>query len=345
MPITHKERVIAQINHRETDFIPYTIRFDIGVEDRLDAYYGSSAWRSLIDSAIYRMSGPRLSILEEATSDTYADPYGTLWRLDLRPFHLEEPALKEPSLKGYQFPDVDTLFAPNWKQRVLQDIEQHKNHFVVIGFGFGLWERAWALRGFDNALMDTAAEPAFFEELIEQIANHQLQIVERLLELPVDGIMFSDDWGYQRGVLIGPERWRKIMKPRLAKMYARVHQAGKYTLSHCCGSVVEILPDIIEIGLDVLESIQPEAKGMDPYALKRQFGARIAFWGGLGSQTIIPFGKPDEIRAEINKLCREMSEGGGYILAPAKPLLPETPTENAAAVIESFLRQVGIAFP
>lgn len=345
MNLTPRERVLAQINHRETDFVPYTLRFDDGVENRLDAYYGGSAWRSLIDNAIYRMNGPRLSILEEATGDTYTDPYGSTWRLDLRPFHLIEPALKEPSLKGYRFPDADSLFAPDWKQRIRQSVEQNKHRFTVVGFSSGLWERAWAMRGFDNALMDVAAAPDFFAELIEQIADHQLKIVERLGELPVDGIMFGDDWGYQRGVLIGPERWRRIMKPQLARIYARVHAAGKFTLTHCCGSVVDILPDIIEIGLDVLESVQPEAQGMNPYALKQQFGAQITFWGGLGSQSVIPFGKPAEIRAEVTKLCGEMSKGGGYILAPAKLLLPETPTENAAAVVESFLQQAGVKFP
>ncbi len=84
---------------------------------------------------------------------------------------------------------------------------------------------------------------------------------------------------------------------------------------------------------------------MNPYELKQRFGARITFWGGLGSQSLIPFGTPDEIRAEVAKLCREMGRGGGYILSPAKPLQPETPTENAAAVIESFLQQAGVRFP
>ena len=97
------------------------------------------------------------------------------------------------------------------------------------------------------------------------------------------------------------------------------------------------MPDIVEIGLDVLESVQPEAAGMNPYELKRRWGDKITFWGGLGSQSTIPFGTPQEIRGEIRKLRREMSSGGGYILAPAKPIRPETPLENAIAVYEAFL--------
>ncbi|MGQ9629384.1 MAG: uroporphyrinogen decarboxylase family protein [bacterium] len=337
-----KERVIAQINHRETDRIPYTIDFEGDVAERLDAYYGSAAWRDLIDNSIRHIPGPNLGVDEKA-GPFYTDPFGSTWRLDRRPFHLVEPALKEPSLDNFKFPDVDACFEPKWKERALQAIDELKDHFLVVGFGFGLFERTWTLRGFNEALMDSAADPNFYDELVERVANHQMEIIERLLELPVDGIMFSDDWGYQRGVLLGPERWRHFLKPRLARMYARVHEKGKYAISHCCGSVADVMPDIIEIGLDVLQSVQPEA--MNPYELKRLYGDEIAFWGGLGSQSTIPFGTPDEIRAEVERLCREMGRGGGYILGPAKALQPETPTENAAAVVEAFLKQAGKTFP
>jgi uroporphyrinogen decarboxylase len=138
-------------------------------------------------------------------------------------------------------------------------------------------------------------------------------------------------------VLIGPERWRRFFKPRYARILDAVHKQGKVAILHCCGSVAEIMSGIIEISLDVLESVQPEAAGMNPYELKRKWGDKIAFWGGLGSQSTIPFATPAEIRKEIQDLRREMSKGGGYILAPAKPLRPETPTENDLAVIEEFL--------
>jgi len=115
-----------------------------------------------------------------------------------------------------------------------------------------------------------------------------------------------------------------------------VHDRGKLVISHCCGSIVDILPDVVEIGLDVLESVQPEARGMNPYELKKAWGDKLAFWGGLGSQSTIPFGTPATIQAEVARLRREMGKGGGYILAPAKSLQPETPTANAAAVVEAF---------
>ena len=348
MSLTPKERVIAQIEHEETDHIPYVLNLDRDgdMEERLDAFFGSDTWRSLLDNAVRVLPIPSDGLLVDWTAEKYwTDLYGSTWRLDLRPYHLVQPALKEPSLDGFELPDVEDCFDADWEERARQQIKEQKDHFVVGILGCGLFERSWALRGFENALVDMAADPDFYEDLIDRLTDHHLGIVERLLELPVDGIFFSDDWGYQQGVLVGAERWRKIFKPRVARLYQPVHEAGKYVLSHCCGSIEEILLDVIEIGLDVYQSVQPEAKNNSPYELKRKYGDKITFWGGLGSQSTIPFGTPDEIRAEVARLCRQMGRGGGYILSPAKRLQPDTPTENVAAVLEAFLQQAGVPFP
>ena len=351
--MTPKERVTAQIRHQETDFVPYTLSFDegTGLEERLDAYFGSPRWRDRLDNAIRPLPAPSAGILIESTLvekpyPTYwTDVYGTTWRLDKRPHELVEPALKQPSLAGYEFPSLEACFDPDWEQRARQTIERYRDYFIIAPFGFGLFERTWTLRGFENALTDAVLHPAFYEELVERITEHQLAIIERLLELPVDGIFFSDDVSYQEGVLIGPERWRRTFKPRLARMYARVHEAGKVVISHHCGCMRPILPDMIEIGLDVYESVQPEPPGNSPYELKRLYGEQLTFWGGLGSQSTLPFGTPAEIKAEVQRLCREMGRGGGFILAPAKSIQPGTPVENAAAAVEAFLEQAGVSLP
>jgi uroporphyrinogen decarboxylase len=346
MGLTQKQRVVAQIGHQETDYVPYTIGFEGDIAEQLDAHYGSPHWRDLIDPAIRVLPIPSKGLLVDEEADRlFTDAYGTTWRVDARPLHLVTPALTQPSLADYQFPAADACFDPDWEERATEFMVAHRDHFLVGFIGFGLFERSWTLRGFAEALADSAADPQFYEEMIERIAQHQMELVERVLRLPVDGMMFSDDWGYQQGVMIGPKRWRQVIKPRLARMFAQVHKSGKYTLSHCCGSIAEIIPDLIEVGLDVLESVQPEADGMNPYELKRRFGRDITFWGALGSQSTIPFGSPNQIKAEIAMLSREMARGGGYILAPAKALQPETPVENAAAVVESFLKESGVEFP
>jgi uroporphyrinogen decarboxylase len=147
--------------------------------------------------------------------------------------------------------------------------------------------------------------------------------------------MVTDDYGDQRGIGIGPERWRTFIKPRLARLYERIHGAGKKTFHHTCGNVFDIIPDLIEIGLDVLQSVQPET--MPVYEIKRLYGKDICLWGGLGTQRLLPFGTPQEIRKEARRLKRELGRNGGYIFSSAKPILPEVPVENAVALIEESI--------
>lgn len=342
MPLNRKAAVIDAIHHRETPFLPYTLRLGsfvdgYDVDKRLDAWYGGPHWRQAFRNYIVFCPGADDGKLHPSPDGLQRDHYGTLWRMNRRPFHLEEAPLKTPSLRGWRFPDPDPFFADGWEAKARAFLKENDDCFTVVTIGFGLFERAWSLRGFENFLADIAAEPAFAADLLAALTEHQLRLLDRVLELPVDGMMFSDDWGGQQGVFIGPRRWRELLKPNAARLYARAKSRGKFVLTHCCGSITDIIPDVIEIGLDVLESVQPEAAGMSPYELKDRFGDRLTFWGGLGSQSIVPRGTPAELREEIRRLAAHMRRGGGYILATAKPLQPETPVENAVAALEEFI--------
>lgn len=342
MSVSRKTIVLSAVHHQGTPLCPYTFVLNplvdgTEVEQRLTRHYGNEAWRTRYHNYIEVCAQASDGKLGPTTGGIRRDVYGSLWRMDLRPFHLQEPALKEPSLRGYRLPSTDLLFPGEWEETTRAALARHADAFCVGAIGFGLFERSWALRGFSETLMDSVGEPAFFSDLLETLCEHQLRLVDRILAMPVDGVWFSDDWGSQGGVILGPDRWREVLKPRVARLYGRVKAAGKVVLHHTCGSVVDIIPDLIEIGLDVLESVQPEARGMNPYELKKRFGERLTFWGGLGSQSIIPFGKPEELRREIRNLARNMTTGGGYILSCSKPLQPETPAANAAAVLEEFI--------
>jgi uroporphyrinogen decarboxylase len=252
--------------------------------------------------------------------------------------HLEEPPMKEPSFARYTFPSVDRFLAAaeDRKTDALKERAENIDSFQILSIGWGLFEQSWRIRGFENALVDAVVEPDFYAELLDHLTELYLELVRFWADVPADAIAFGDDWGDQRGVILGPERWRKFLKPRWAKIYEAVRAQGKIVITHCCGSIADIMPDIIEIGLDVLESVQPEAAGMNPYELKKKWGDKLTFWGCLGSQSTVQFGSPQEIYDEVQRLRREMGEGGGYILAPAKTLQPGTPTENAVAVLEAF---------
>ena len=336
-----RDIVLAQIRHQECVEIPYTVPFENSVGERVDDYYGNRDWRGRLIPYIVGVGAvdtdPKVPI-----DDVYVrDGYGGIWRQDVRPWHLERPPLPEPTFDGYDFPKAEQFFRPAWKAEALKTCSEKSDSFLVGNLGWGLFERSWNLRGFENILMDSITEPDFFAEALDRLMALYLEFVEYTIDLPIDAILFGDDWGDQRGVTLGPDRWREFLKPRWAKIYEAVHRRGKIVMAHSCGSVADIIPDLIDIGLDVLESVQPEAANMNPYELKRRFGDKITFWGCLGSQRTIPFGTPATIRTEISKLRTEMGKGGGYILAPAKPLQPETPTENAVAIIEALTQAGG----
>jgi uroporphyrinogen decarboxylase len=340
-----RDAFLSAVRHEEVRPVPYTIGWEGDVGERLEQHYGSPDWHKRLTwfHARTGVVDPMRKAPVEGREGYAKDLFGSVWRMDRRPFHLEEPGMTRPSFEGYAWPAPESFFADEEgvaNARKFCD-ELKGERFLIGSISWGLFEHCWGIRGFQNVMMDVAAEPDFYEELLDRLTEHFLVYVDHTCKMlpDIDAIMFGDDWGDQRGIIIGPERWRKLFKPRWAKIYDRVHSHGKYTISHCCGSVVDIMDDVIEIGLDVFESMQPEARGMDPYALKKRWGDKIAFWGCLGAQSTVPFGEPDAIQAEVRKLCREMGKGGGFILAPAKGFQPETPTENAVAVIEATLNQ------
>ena len=338
-----RDYVLEQILHRETNPVPYTLGFEGSVEAQLDEYYGTDRWRDRLTPYMVRVATLDIDTVQKnRVSEThFRDAFGALWRDDRRPFHLVEPALKAPSFDGFTFPSADRFLVDLEKRKAdaRRVCEEQGDRFQVVHIKWGLFENSWRIRGFEDALVDAVTAPDFYAELLDRLTELYVALVKVWEDVPADAIMFGDDWGYQQGVILGPERWRRFIKPRWAKVYEEVHAQGKYVISHCCGSIADIMPDIVEIGLDVLESVQPEARGMNPYELKKAWGGQLTFWGGLGSQSTIQFGSPEEIKREVKRLCAEMGKGGGYILAPAKGLQPGTPVENAAAVVEAFTGQ------
>ncbi|MEW6753630.1 MAG: uroporphyrinogen decarboxylase family protein [Candidatus Latescibacterota bacterium] len=334
--MTPRQIVLAQLGHQETQPVPYTLAFEEEVGARLDGHFGGPEWRQRVVPYIAQCGGVTGPGRHDLDATHYRDSFGTVWRTDHLPPVVVEPGLKGPSFAGYAFPSARDLLDQAAREATVRRVAEATDSFTIVSAGMCLWQ-SWYVRGFETTLMDCVAEEGFYAELLDRFTELTLDLVEALAGIPADAIMMGDDWGDQRGALIGPERWRRFFKPRYARIFAAIHRQGKVAIMHCCGSAAQIMGDIVEIGLDVLESVQPEARGMDPYGLKRAWGDRLTFWGGLGSQSTIPFGTPDQVRAEIRRLRREMGRGGGYILAPAKPLRPETPTANAVAVVEEML--------
>ena len=342
--MTPRQRVLAAIAHREVRPVPFSIAFHDGIAHRLDEHYGSPEWREHIDRCFAGCQPVEMRAKTPTASEASraVDVFGGLWRVDGLADHLVQPALPEPSFAGYRFPDPRAFRSEERLARCRESIRDNGDRFTVAGvWGMGLYESSWWMRGFEGAMTDAAADEGFYDELIERLARLVEACLDIALEVPADAVSFGDDFGDQNGVTIGPGRWRRFFKARYARIFGKAHAAGRFVLLHSCGSVADILPDLIDVGVDVLDPFQPEPRGMNPYELKRRYGGRITFRGGVGSQTTIPFGTPEAIRAEVRRLCREVGRGGGFIGAPAKAVRDETPLANAVALLEAFNDQGG----
>ncbi len=261
---------------------------------------------------------------------TIRDEFGVVWSTsEIDRGSPVVPCLSLPDISPYNFPDP----AQEYRFDGLGEwCSRHRDQYTIIWVG-DLWERATFMRGMQALLLDVAAAPGTVQRLLEGIRGYILETMEILFDrFQFDGIAVSDDYGTQQGMIISPEAWRTLIKPSLARIYAFARQRGRTVFHHSCGHIVPIIPDLIEIGLDILHPIQPEA--MDVFALKREFGKDLTFCGGLGTQQLLPHGTPAEIRREIRRLKLKLGRNGGYILEPGITVQADVPKENLTAMIE-----------
>lgn len=323
---------------REPVATPFTLWFDKAYEPKLDAYFGGPSWKERVPRYTSILTGfdmlMRKGGLEHLPDGTVRDPFGAIWRPADAPV-MVKPALEEPTLDGFCFPDVnpyyDEWIQPRWPEEITDSEQSYRMGRHVAG----LFERAWFLRGYENLLMDLVDNPGFCHALLDACCEWLISSIDRLLDAPVDAIILTEDYADQRGMVFGLERYREFFIQRWRRVFDHIHRAGVLVVLHVCGNAEPALPDLIEIGLDCLESVQPEA--IDPYHAKREYGSELRFWGGIGVQKLMPFGTPEEIRAEVLRAREELGRGGGFILNTAKPIADPIPVENAAAYIDAAM--------
>lgn len=333
--MTPRERIIAAIEHRETDYVPYVIPIDPEVVERLNRHYGSDEWRKRIEG-FFQGAGVRWR--PDSRDGQWTDAFGVVWEDAPGPgaWHSVDVPLKEPTLEGYDFPE---LLSGDELDSLREYFSSPHDRYRHVNLGMLFFERAWALRGMESILMDFRLHPDFAHELFERLMQIHLDLVDGLADLPIDAIRFGDDFGGQQGLIMGTPVWREFLKPRLERMYGRAHEHGFDVWIHSCGDNSSVIEDLVEIGVDVFNPFQPEAQ--DVYEMNRQVGDRMAFEGGIGTQGLLPHGTPESIRAEVERLCEEIGAGGGFVISPTKPIMPDVPTENAVACVEAILEQAG----
>lgn len=236
-------------------------------------------------------------------------------------------------LAGYTFPDpyLEGRFADADNR-----LNNRGERYVQASVWFTLFERLWMLRGFENMLMDPYVNEHDFYLLRDRIVEYNLAIIDQWLERGVHGVFFSDDWGSQKGLLMNPDDWRRFYKSSYERMFDRVRSGGAHVWMHLCGNVTAILPDLVDIGLNVLNPVQPQA--MDVRELSREFGGKLCFNGGVDVQGTLIHGSTEDVKQEVHQLIDLFgSFNGGYIGGTSHSTMPETPLNNIIAMCEAFL--------
>ena len=328
--MTKKDIAKAAIQHRGTPSVPYHLDFTPPVKAMLEEYYRCDDVDSAIGNYLYWVSWhPSLDFLGKRHGNGLVeDEYGVVWQTlpENRGYPVTHP-LQKPDLSNYKFPEPE---APGRFAGVEDKISQHKDKFVVAWCG-DLFERAHFLRGLDTILIDFYEHPKFVCDVLDGILNFILGLIEQLSSFQIDGIFLSDDYGHQGGLLMSPALWREFIKPRLRVIIQSIKNRGLYAFLHSCGNVSDIIPDLIEIGLDVLHPIQPEA--MDIETLKREYGGQLTFYGGISTQRTMVESSPGEVKQEVQETIEKMARQGGYILGPGITLQHDVPRENILAFL------------
>lgn len=241
-------------------------------------------------------------------------------------------------IEDYPLSDNDALYRYDGIGERVAAI--HGEGYAVMGGPGHIFERAWAVRGMEEMLVDFYDAPEVAHALCERIHQMNLVMVREFAGYGVDIMLFGDDVGTQTGMMFSPDVWREFFKWRLGDQIAAAKAINPeiVTWYHSDGDISAIIPDLIEIGLDILNPVQPEC--VDPVALKEQYGNELSFWGTIGTQTVMPFGSPAEVRETVKRMVEKVGYDGGLVLAPTHVLEPDVPWENIEAFVEA-VREFG----
>lgn len=357
-----RDRVLTALSHEQPDRCPMQISFTPEFATRLRAdlrsirssvhnpHGGGNTYeleRALGEDLLLASVGWANSYYANATfgkgGDRYTDDWGVGWLN--APYHTRfgpgfyteitaHPLCDAATVDSYRAPDPhrDDLYAD--AQRL---ISRYGSDYYIVGVTVcTIFETAWALRGLEQLMLDLIEDPELADRILDIPYRYHLAAAQRLVKMGVDMIWTGDDIGTQHGMMISPPMWRRFLKPRMAQFVSSLKGLNPRVkvAYHSDGNIESVVPELIEIGVDVLNPVQP--RSMDPARLKRRFGDRLCFWGTIDEQHTLPFGTPDDVRAEITSRLAEVGTRGGLILGPTHHVQLDTPLENFWAMVQAI---------
>ena len=350
--MTPRERILAAFNHQQPDCTPCDYFGTPEINQALFQHFGISRlrdiWRCLETDVRYISApyiGPEMKIFDDGSTID-------MWGIRRKPMPNEYGEYDEPIEMPYaKWKTVEDAQKHNWPSpdwfdydTVPERCKQYPDLAIATGqFGIQDFINGIAFgRGVEQVLFDIAMEDPVYLFILEKRHNFFMKYIERTLSAAkgrIDFVLCGDDFGSQRGLLISPATFDKIFAPRKKALFDLVHSFDAKISHHSCGSTRQLIPRFIEIGMDSLQTIQPQAKGMNPYELKKDFGSDIVFHGAVDVQGWLQKATPQQVTTEVHNLMDQVGEGGGYILAPCHNIQPDTPTENVLAIYNAVAQR------
>ena len=356
----HRERVQMALSRERPDRCPMQISFtpefasrlrrELGIRDDEvhNPHGGGNTYeleRALDEDMLLTSVGWVNGYYQDGYQDVdhYTDEWGVTWKTIAyetrfgtgkytEPFG--PPLADDAALERYVPPNPNR---PELYAEAERVVRTYQDEYWIVGVTpTTIFEAAWALRGYEQLMMDMAADEGKARRVLDIPYQYHKTVTQHLVKLGVDMIWLGDDVGGQTAMLMSPKMWRKYLKPRLADLIAslRAINPGIKIAYHTDGVVYPIIPELIEIGIDVLNPIQPQA--MDPARLKHEYGDRLCFWGSMDIQQTIPFGTPEDVKQEVITRLETIGRGGGLLIGPTHNLQLDTPLENFWALVNTI---------
>jgi uroporphyrinogen decarboxylase len=369
-----RQRVVTALEHREPDRVPFDCTFTYGAYRRLEKSLGFANNKELLPGSPSLNVTPPVEFLDKMNVDLYylslnswknepifeygMETYKDIWGVGYRKIEsntgLEYPNDLHPlskattkDLEEYPWPDPSNTELTDGLQDRAAFLFNETNFALVGKFNTPLFEQAISLRGMEQLYLDFVLDPEFVHELFDRLTEIAIRLIQAGLAASGQYLQIlrlaGDDMGSQRGTLLSPAMFRRMVKPYFSRLYRQAktlfqtyNPQGKL-MAHTDGDVYPIIPDYCEMGLDVLNPVQPYVAEMEHERLKCEFGDRLSFHGGIDLQRVLPYGTPEEVRLEAIKIMGQLGPFGGYILAPTHYVLPDVPPENILALRDAVI--------
>jgi uroporphyrinogen decarboxylase len=349
--MTPKERVYKALNHEPTDRVPFMYRDVPEVRTRVKKDLGVCTNDELFEKLDidFRWVGPEyVGPKLELENGNKCDLWGVEWQYTKfsdgagywnEVSHPLADAQTEEELENYTWPKLE------WYDfsKLEEQCDKYKDYAIMTAPGIAspaiFQSPIQPLLGVERSLMEAYMNPEFLRKLIDKILEFQLPFIEKMLQSAngkIDFFRLGDDFGTQSGLLMHIGMWEEFIQPAFKKMNAVAQKYGAHYYQHSCGSIRDLIPSLIDTGVEVLDPIQVKADRMVPAELNAEFGDKLCFSGGVDEQDLLLHGSPEEVKKEVKKLLDDMAQGGGFFLGPTHNFQDDIPTKNIVAMYEAW---------